>query len=111
MNKKLKASQVIEDIFKLCLFLDNKYFKKYTFFYAVFILVRGTICDIRNFLKEKPNVVIKPKTKNSKKLWMSYDTFYKTYKNKFGRIVCVSYHNGVVSFESLDKILLCDNKE
>lgn len=105
----LKAEDVGNDLFKLCLFLDEKVFKEYKFDYGVFLLVNGTLGIIQAFLKEKPKITVRKWKENGeeKKETIDFCEFCFKYHKLFKMIVCLSYCNGKLEFDNLENLLSC----
>ena len=108
-TKALKAEEVGDDLFKLCLFLDEKIFREFKFKFGIFILVNGQLCDIVNFLSQSP-IITKRKWKegNEQKVeTMEFREFCREHHDKFEHVICISYVEGVLSFDNLNNLLNC----
>lgn len=105
----LKAEDVGNDLFKLCLFLDEKVFKEFKFDYGVFLLVKGTLRDIQAFLEESPIITVKKQKENGKekKDTIDFCEFCYRYHELFKKIICLSYCNGKVEFDNLWNLMSC----
>ena len=107
----LKAEDVGNDLFKLCLFLDEKVFKVYKFDYGVFLLVNGTLGIIQAFLKENPKITVRKWKENGeeKKETIDFCEFCFKYHKLFKMIVCLSYCNGKLEFDNLENLFIGKN--
>ena len=105
----LKAEDIGNDLFKLCLFLDEKVFKEFKFDYGVFLLVKGTLGDIKAFLEECPKITVRKwkEEGKEKKKTIDFCEFCYKYHKLFKNIICISYYNGKVMFDCLDKLIKC----
>lgn len=103
----LKAEDVGNDLYKLCLFLDEKVFEQFKFDYGVFILVKGELGDIQNFLNECPKITVRKwkEEGKEKKETIDFCEFCYKYHKLFKNIICISYSNDKVMFDSLNHLI------
>lgn len=109
MTEDLKAEAVGDDLFKLCLFLDENIFHEFKFKFGIFILVNGKLCDIVNLLSQSPKITKrKRKERGEQKVeTMEFCEFCRMYHDRFLHVICISYFDGVVSFDNLNNLLYC----
>lgn len=106
-TETLKAEDVGNDLFKLCLFLDENVFKEFKFKYGIFIIVNGGLTDVQTYLSNEPQITKKKWKENGqvKTEKIEFSDFLCKYQKKFSNIICVSYKDGIVSFDNLESLL------
>ena len=96
----MRYEDVVHDISKLCVFLSHQIWNDNPYKYGFFIVIRDKLDSIKRILE-------------SRRQSNEYVFYAELKKNKielFKRIICISYNEEIITYDTLYNLLIIENK-